>query len=154
MAYINPLTQADVKPERIDQGVDYAGAGTLVAIGRARIANVASDGAGWPGTFIDYELLTGPDAGCYVYYAEGVTPEPGLSVGQTVNAGQPVATIIPHYPTGIELGWAAGTGTKTYAGLRSPWTASDDLDNLATWAGKRFSAMIASLGGRPGKVEG
>jgi hypothetical protein len=153
-AYVNPLVGATVKPERIDQGVDYAGSGTLGAIGQARIAYVATANAGWPGAFIEYELLAGPDAGCYVYYAEGVTPEPGLTVGERVTAGQRVATIIPDYPTGIELGWAAGTGTKTYAGLTSQWTTRDDEDDIASEPGKRFSRLISSLGGPPGKVEG
>ena len=30
--YVNPLARARVTPERIDQGVDYAGSGTLSAI--------------------------------------------------------------------------------------------------------------------------
>jgi hypothetical protein len=66
---------------------------------------VATSGTGWPGAFIEYRLLDGPDAGVYVYYPEGVIPEPGLRPGQTVAAGQALASIIPHYETGIELGW-------------------------------------------------
>ena len=150
--YVNPLGRAVVRPERIDQGVDYAGVGKLAAIGTARITELASY-AGWPGTFIEYRLLDGADAGCYVYYAEGVTPAPGLHVGQTVTAGQPIATIIPVYPTGIELGWGAGTGTKAYALVAKQWTAADDQNNVATAAGKSFSSLVAALGGPRGKVE-
>jgi murein DD-endopeptidase MepM/ murein hydrolase activator NlpD len=152
--YTNPLAGAAVKPERIDQGVDYAGSGTLVAIGAGRITYLATTNSGWPGAFIEFQLLGGADAGCYVYYAEGVIPADGLAVGQTVAAGQPIATIIPNYPTGIELGWGSGRGTKAYAKVTGHWTTTDDQDNVATAAGQSFSALIAALGGPPGKVEG
>jgi hypothetical protein len=143
-----------VKPERIDQGVDYAGSGTLAAIGAARITYVATSNTGWPGSFIEYRLLDGADAGCDVYYAEGVNPVPGLRVGQTVAAGQAVARIISGWATGIELGWGAGTSTTTYAAKAHEWNAISDESSTASAAGKSFSALIASLGGPPGKVEG
>ncbi len=152
--YTNPLAGATVKPERVDQGVDYAGSGTLEAIGRGRITYLATSNTGWPGAFIEYQLSGGADAGCYVYYAEGVIPADGLSVGQTVSAGQTLATIIPKYPTGIELGWGSGKSTKAYAKLAGQWSPTDDEDNIATAAGNSFSALIEALGGPPGKVEG
>lgn len=142
--YVNPLAHASVTPERIDQGVDYAGTGTLTAIGDARIIYVGITGTGWPGAFIEYQLLNGPDAGRYVYYAEGVRPSSGISVGRTVGAGQPVATLIPGWSTGIEIGWAAGIGTETYA-------AEHGEHSYPTPAGESFSALIASLGGPPGR---
>jgi hypothetical protein len=152
--YVNPLEAAIVEPERIDQGVDYAGIGKLVAIGAGRITDIASDNSGWPGAFIEYQLLNGADAGCYVYYAEGVTPADGLRVGDTISAGEPLATIIPVYPTGIEIGWGAGIRTKAYAKVAGQWDPADDEDNIASAAGKSFSALIAALGGPPGKDEG
>jgi hypothetical protein len=152
--YVNPLGEAHVRAERIDQGVDYAGAGTLVAIGDARITYVASTATGWPGSFIEYRLLDGPEAGCYVYYAEGVNPAGGLRVGETVAAGQPIASIIRGWPTGIELGWGAGVSTATYAAERHQWSAESDRDSVASPAGRSFSALVASLGGPPGRVEG
>ncbi|MBV8219838.1 MAG: hypothetical protein JO325_15350 [Solirubrobacterales bacterium] len=152
--YVNPLQSAIVNPERVDQGVDYAGVGKLVAIGSGRITRLATDGSGWPGTFIQYQLLSGADSGCYVYYAEGVVPADGLRVGDTVSPGEPIATIIPNYPTGIELGWGGATGTKTYAKVAGQWSASDDQDNVASAPGRSFSALIAALGGPPGKLEG
>jgi murein DD-endopeptidase MepM/ murein hydrolase activator NlpD len=99
--YVNPLAGARVRAERIDQGVDYAGSGALVAIGGAMVTDVTTTDTGWPGAFIEYRLLDGPDAGCYVYYAEGVNPAAGLRIGQTVSAGQPIASIIRGWPTGI-----------------------------------------------------
>lgn len=152
--YANPLLGATVKPERIDQGVDYAGAGTLVAIGAATVTYVGTSNTGWPGAFIEFKLLAGADAGCYVFYAEGVVPVDGLSVGQQLAAGQPVATIIPKWPTGIELGWGSGRATKAYAKVAGQWTPEDDRDNIATPAGRSFSDLIAALGGPPGIVEG
>ncbi len=152
--YVNPLARAHVIPERIDQGVDYAGSGSLVAIGAAKVTYIGTAGTGWPGTFVEYRLLNGADGGCYVYYAEGVTPAPGLHVGQRVRAGQGIATIIPFYETGIEIGWGAGSSTTSYAAKARQWTARDDADNIPSEAGANFSALIASLGGPPGKMEG
>jgi murein DD-endopeptidase MepM/ murein hydrolase activator NlpD len=152
--YVNPLRGAHVRPERIDQGVDYAGSGTLVAIGGATVTYVETAGTGWPGSFIEYRLLDGPDVGCYVYYAEGVNPAANLRVGETVAAGQPIATIVRGWSTGIELGWGAGVSTATYAAETHQWSATSDEDNVPSTAGKSFSALIAALGGPPGKVEG
>jgi hypothetical protein len=152
--YVNPLAGDVLTGERIDQGVDYAGSGALTAIGAARVTYVGTSGTGWPGAFIEYRLLDGPDAGCFIYYAEGITPAPGLHAGQTVPAGQLLANIIPGWSTGIELGWGAGDSTKTYAAKAGKWSASDDADSIASEAGKRFSALIVSLGGPAGRVEG
>ena len=119
--YVNPLAGARVKPERIDMGVDYAGIWALVAIGGAtHVRGHVADR--WPGAFIEYRLLGGPDAGRYVYYAEGVIPAPRLHVGETVAAGQAIARIIPYYPTGIELGSGADANTKTHAEAAGQWT--------------------------------
>jgi hypothetical protein len=152
--YVNPLASATVRPKRIDQGVDYKGSGTLTAIGPGTITEVALTETGWPGAFIEYRLTAGPAAGCFVFYAEGVTPAPGLAVGQAVRAGQPIATIIAGYPAGIEIGWGAGVGTETLAAQRGEWSSRNDSDSIPTGTGRSFSALIASLGGPPGKVGG
>lgn len=152
--YVNPLAGAHVKPERIDQGVDYAGSGTLGAIGAATITYAATADTEWPGSFVEYRLLDGPEVGCYVYYAEGVNPLAGLRVGETVAPGQPIARIVPGWLTGIELGWGAGVSTATYAAETHEWSATSDQDSVPSAAGKSFSALIAALGGPPGRVEG
>ena len=154
IGYVNPLAGAAVTPKRIDQGVDYAGSGTLTAIGAATVTSIATSDTGWPGAFIEYQLLGGPESGCFVFYAEGVTPAEGLHVGETIRAGQAVAAIIPNYSSGIEIGWGADDGTKTYAAKMGEWSATAEQDNIPTAAGKSFSSLIASLGGPPGKVEG
>jgi hypothetical protein len=151
--YVNPLAHASVTPERIDQGVDYAGSGPLDALGDGQITYVGTSNTGWPGAFIEFRLLNGPDSGRYVYYAEDVTPAQGLHVGQTVSAGQAIATIYQG-SDGIEIGWGAGVGTETYAAAHGQWSPSDDADSVPTPSGESFSALIASLGGPPGKVEG
>jgi hypothetical protein len=152
--YVNPLREAKVTAERIDQGVDYAGTGKLLAIGGGRITYVATTATGWPGAFIEYRLQSGPDAGCFVYYAEGVQPPGWLHVGQEVHRGQGIAYIVPGWSTGIEIGWGAGRGTRTYAERIGRWTPVDDAENVATRAGRSFSALVADLGGPAGKDEG
>ncbi len=151
--YVNPLAQATLISERIDMGVDYAGTGRLLALGAGRITYVGTSGTGWPGAFVEYRLLNGPDAGCFVYYAEGVRPASWLHVGETVHAGQGIAYVIPGWDTGMEIGWGAGRSTRTYAQLSGTWTPSEDAEDVATRAGRSFSALIADLGGPPGKVE-
>ncbi len=152
--YANPLAHAKVRGERVDQGVDYAGTGSLSAVGAGRVTYVGTSGTGWPGAYLQYRLLDGPNAGCYVYYAEGVTPLPSVQVGDTVTPGETLATIIPGWPTGVEVGWGSGDSTKTYAAKDGGWTAQQDADSHASAAGKSFSALIAALGGPPGKIEG
>jgi hypothetical protein len=152
--YVNPVARANVVPERIDQGVDYAGSGSLTAMGAGQITSVQATNSGWPGAFIAYRLLNGADKGCYVFYAEGITPAPGLYVGEIVSPGQVLATIVPKSSTGIEIGWAAGQGSKTYAAEAGEWSPIHEANNIPSAAGLYFSALIASLGGPPGKVEG
>jgi hypothetical protein len=151
--YVNPLRDAKATPERIDQGVDYAGTGKLVAIGSGRITYIGTAGTGWPGAFIEYRLQSGPDAGCFVYYAEGVQPPKWLRVGQAIHRGQGIAYIIPGWSSGLEIGWGAGRSTRTYADRFGRWTPSDDADDVASRAGRSFSALVADLGGPAGKVE-
>ena len=149
-SYVNPLAGARVTPERIDQGVDYSGSGILSAIGDGKVTYVGTSGTGWPGAFVEYQLTGGPDSGRYVYYAESISPAAGLHVGQTVRAGQPIASI----NGGIEIGWGSGVGTQPAAQADGQWSGGADAGNVASADGKSFSALIAQLGGPPGKVEG
>jgi murein DD-endopeptidase MepM/ murein hydrolase activator NlpD len=147
--YVNPLANAQVTPERIDQGVDYAGTGSLGAIGPGVVTQVVPTGSGWEGEgYVEYKLTAGPYAGKSVFYAEGVTPT--VSVGQTLSAGQQVATLIPGSPHGIEIGWAAGKGEQAYASAYG----GGYTEGQPTAAGKAFSDLVASLGGPAGLTEG
>jgi hypothetical protein len=152
--YVNPLADARVTAERVDQGVDYAGSGTLVALGAGRVTYVGTSGTGWPGAFLEYQLSNGADAGCFVYYAEGIKPAAGMRAGDQIRAGQTLATIIPGWSSGVEIGWGAGVSTKTYAAKRHQWNAARDANSVASAAGKSFSALVAALGGPAGRIEG
>ena len=152
--YVNPLARASVTPRRIDQGVDYAGSGTLATLGPARITYLATVDTGWPGAFVEYQLLSGPEAGCYVYYAEGLTPVQGLYVGETMAAGQAIATILPGSSPGIEVGWGANDGTRSYAAEIGQWSDTHEADDIPSAAGLYFSSLIGALGGPPGRIEG
>ncbi len=148
--YVNPLADANLTPERIDQGVDYSGSGTLGALGNGKVTYVGTSGTGWPGAFVEYQLTDGADAGRYVYYAESISPAAGLHVGQTLRAGQPIASI----HGGIEIGWGSGVGSQPAAQADGQWSGGSDAGNHASPDGKSFSALVAQLGGPPGKVEG
>src|SRR5207237_2954334 len=103
--YANPLRDITaLTPERIDQGVDYAGFGSIYAIGNGVVLNTVQ--GGWPGgTFIAYRLTDGPARGLVVYAAEDI--EPSVQVGDTVTPN----TALGHRyagPGGREMGWAGG----------------------------------------------
>jgi hypothetical protein len=147
--YVNPLANASVRAERIDQGVDYSGSGTIGALGPGVVTQVVPSGSGWEGGgFVEYKLTAGPYAGQYVFAAEGLTPT--VSVGQTLSPGQPIATIIPGSSTGIEMGFGAGVGESAYASRYGGGYSEGQL----TAAGQAFSNLLASLGAPAGLTEG
>jgi hypothetical protein len=147
--YVNPLANASVRAERIDQGVDYSGSGTIGALGPGVVTQVVPSGSGWEGGgYVEYKLTAGPYAGRYVYAAEGVTPT--VSVGQALSAGQPVATIVPGSSTGVEMGFASGNGESSYASVYGGGYSEGQL----TAAGQAFSNLIGSLGAPAGLTEG
>jgi murein DD-endopeptidase MepM/ murein hydrolase activator NlpD len=103
--YQNPLREVSgLVPERVDMGVDFAGAGPVYAIGAGVVIQAKGCCSGWPGGgWITYQLTDGPAVGEVVYLAEDVSPD--------VQAGQKVApgTVIAHMyvgSDGIETGWA------------------------------------------------
>ena len=141
--YANPLAGASVRAERIDAGVDYAGTGTVGAIARGVITKVVPAAqAGWDGgDYVEYKVTQpGPLFGRSIYVAEGIAPD--VKVGQRLNAGDPIARLIPGSSTGIETGWASGGASDTALG---------QFDGThSTAAGKSFSDLISSLGGPAG----
>lgn len=103
--YQNPLRQiSGLLPERVDMGVDFAGAGPVYAIGAGVVIQAKACCSGWPGGgWITYQLTDGPAVGEVVYLAEDVIP--AVQAGQKVTPG----TVIGHMYTGsdgIETGWA------------------------------------------------
>lgn len=143
--YANPLANATVTPERIDQGVDYTGTGVYDALGAGTITQAGvGPGTGWPGHggFVEELLSSGPLAGKTFYYAEGV--DPTVKVGQKVRAGQEIATLSADQSTGTELGFG-GPGTSTFAATHGGYSGSG-----ATAAGVAASDLIHHLGGPAG----
>lgn len=142
--YVNPLSKvANLVAERIDQGADFGGSGPVIAIGDAVITE--TNGGGWPGgPFMSYRLTSGPFAGRYVYVAENITPS--VSVGQTVRAGQQIATMFDG-GAGIETGWAAPGGFQPLS--QTPAAGSINGANLppgGTAIGNDFDTFLHSLG--------
>ncbi len=152
IGYVNPFrNSSSLVPQRVDQGVDYDGAGPIEAIGNATIEYIApAPSIGWPGHwYIAYRLDDGADAGKWVYVAEDVAPYPGVQVGERVAAGQPVATFTPDQSSGIETGWALPD-----PGYPGPVASSYYHEGERTAAGQAFSDLLSSLGAPGGCVEG
>ena len=133
-------------PERVDQGVDYAGFGPIYAIGNGVVLTTSVPG--WPGgTFIVYRLTDGPAAGLVVYVAEDINPsvQAGASVTSNTVLGQIYAG-----PDGIETGWAdpsalGNTMARTYGQFNG--------SNSSAF-GANFSQLLQSLGAPGGIMAG
>lgn len=134
--YVNPIG-AGLTWGRIDEGVDFAGAGPLYALGDGVILSVYN--AGWPGgTYILLHLTgAGALAGRYVYYAENIAPAVGT--GQRVTAGQQIGYARGAYPY-IEIGW--GTSTPGIAAAAYHYT-----EGVPTAEGQSFASLLHSLAG-------
>lgn len=160
-AYVNPLKAvANLKPSRIDMGVDYSGSGPILALGRAKIVLATDRRAGpescWgktcvppPGDMIVYRLLEGRFAGKYVYVVENITVE--VRAGQTVNAGQRIATLHEGSPN-LEIGWSSGHGVQTLAVARGHQCACRDPGGWSSIEGRNFNALLVWLGAPSGYV--
>jgi murein DD-endopeptidase MepM/ murein hydrolase activator NlpD len=142
--YANPLRGLSaLSPERIDQGVDYSGFGPIYAIGNGVVVSTVN--GGWPGgTFIAYRLTDGPAAGLTVFAAEDI--QPTVQVGQTVTPNTVLGQVYEG-PTGIETGWADGSGNgDTMARTYGQFQGSN-----STAFGYNFSRLLQSVGA-PGGV--
>jgi hypothetical protein len=143
--YLNPLRAVSgLVPERVDQGVDFAGTGPVYAIGDAVVTDAMGASSGWPGGgWVSYQLTDGPDAGLVVYVAEDVTP--------TVQAGQHVssATVIANMYNGgdgIETGWAAAQTSLTAESQMPEAGGIGAGGPFPTMAGLSFDGLLQSLG--------
>jgi hypothetical protein len=147
--YANPLRSvSNLGAERVDEGVDYSGAGPIYALGDGIVTSTVGN---WPdGTFISYRLTDGPAAGKTVYVAENVTPT--VAVGQTVSLNTVVGTLHNAYPD-MEIGWAADSHGDTMAAQAGQWTAADDAASKPTAYGVNFNQLLTSLGASPGILE-
>ena len=136
-AYVNPFSQGDWSPGRIDMGVDMIPdhREPIRAIGAARILGSTSH-SGWPGgRYLWYQLISGTHKGEIVYVAEHLRKL--VPAGRRVAAGQPVATALPGSPW-IETGWADEYGVTR----ASPCYKEGD----ATHLGKTFARFLYRVG--------
>ena len=147
--YENPLRAvAGIRPERVDEGVDYGGSGPIYALGDGVITSTAGS---WPdGTFISYRLSDGPAAGKMVYVAENVTPT--VTVGQSVTLNTVIGILNNAYPD-MEIGWAADSYGDTMAAQAGQWTSADDAASLPAAYGVNFNNLLVSLGAPSGVLE-
>jgi hypothetical protein len=158
---VNPLREvAKLEPSRIDMGVDYSGSGPILALGRAKIVLATDKLAGpescWgktcvppPGDMIVYRLLAGPFAGKYVYVVEHITI--GVKVGETVTAGEKIATLHEGSPN-LEMGWASGHGAQTLAAARGHQGRGSDPGSWSSIEGRNFNSLMVWLGAPSGYV--
>ena len=144
--YDNPLRSVTgLTPERVDEGVDYAGSGPIYALGDGVVTSTTGS---WPGgAFISYRLTNGPAAGKMVYVAENLTPT--VSVGQTVTVNTVVGILHNAYPD-MEIGWAADRYGDTMAAVAGQWTAADDSASVPSAYGVNFNSLLVSLGAPSG----
>jgi hypothetical protein len=160
--YVNPLREVSgLTPRRIDLGVDYAGWGPLLAIGRGVVTTASNTDDGpsscwaiscWPGGgIVVYRLLDGPFAGKYVYVAEHITVY--VRAGQTVNAGQQIATLHTGYPWS-EWGWAAGGGPEAMAMATGHRCTCSDPGGWSTIEGRDMNHLLVQLGAPSGFLQG
>jgi hypothetical protein len=153
--YANPLKDANVTPERIDMGVDYAGTGHYSAIAKGVITTWAPGGWGKYGNYLQYEITEpGTLHGVTIYYAEGI--DSNRNVGDTFKAGEWLCNLIPGWHSGTELGFAGSKGgTDTWANeFGGGWTPAQDAANDTTRAGLAFSRLVQQLGGPGGRPPG
>jgi hypothetical protein len=162
-SYANPLAEiSGLEPSRIDMGVDYVGAGPILAIGRAKVLQATDRTTGpescWgktcspaPGDWIVYRLLDGPFAHKFVYVVENITIL--VKPGQLVRAGQQIAILHEGSPN-LELGWAAGrpTGAWTLAAWRGPQCACADPGGWSSIEGRNFNTLLTWLGAPSGSL--
>ena len=143
--YVDPLEHAmGITWERTDQGVDASmtPGSPIVALGDCQVKLIVPFYAGQPA--IVCELLDGQLAGDWWYVAEQVTPQVG--VGQTVEAGQQIATYAPS-GTAIETGWWEPNGGY-------PLGHDGYNEGLATVAGADFRYLLNQLGAGAGSGAG
>lgn len=159
--YVNPLRDVSgLTRRRIDLGVDYAGSGPLLAIGRGRVTFASNTDSGppscwaiscWPGGgIVVYRLLDGPFAGRYVYVAEHISVV--VRTGQILRPGQKIATLHVGYPWS-EWGWAAGPGPEALAMTDGHRCPCSDPGGWSTIDGRDMNRLLVALGAPSGYAQ-
>ncbi len=128
-----------LRAERIDQGVDYGGAGPIYAMGPGTIDLFRNrTDSGWPGgTFMSYKLTAGPAAGKEIYLAENIDLDTTLSSGSFVYSGTVLGTLVNASPDS-ESGWGvAGEGVTAEYGCYT--------EGCMTPLGVNFNELLVAL---------
>ncbi len=143
-SYRNPLRGVSgLVPERIDDGVDFAGTGPVYALGDAIVTGATGSNFGWPGGgWITYRLTSGPGVGLMVYVAEDIIP--AVVVGQRVSPATVIGTMFSG-GDGIETGWAQQTGLSAESELPEAGGIGG-LGPFPTRIGVDFDELLQSLG--------
>jgi hypothetical protein len=157
--YKNPLRDvAGLREYRQDMGVDYAcgSESPIYAIGPGEITRVDPfpSANGWPwdndhpddGAIICYQITQGPAKDDCVYLSEHVKLNQNLKVGDKVDAGTRLGTLLPGFAN-CEMGWADFNGFSAEA--RSYYHSGD-----RTTHGANFGAFMKALGAPQGLFEG
>jgi murein DD-endopeptidase MepM/ murein hydrolase activator NlpD len=149
-SYVNPFSQIpNLKPLRIDMGVDYSGSGPVLALGSGTV--FTTSGPGWPGGgFVGITLDSGRFSGLSYFVAESVRAT--VRVGQHVQPGQQIATMF-NGPSAIETGWATGQGDQPLA-LTLGQQAPGDPGGWTSAAGLSFDRLLVSVGAVSGIPQG
>jgi hypothetical protein len=165
--YENPLRSVQqLRPERIDQGVDFGGQGPVYALGDGTITNLTNSGWNYGGydAFIVEHLSAGAAAGKYVYVAEACVPTQQLV--QAFGSGQPVkvnsktviCNMINPSSTGIETGWANSVGSTTESQMPEAGSISGASAcigvSIPTLIGLNYNNLLTSLGAPSGLNQG
>jgi murein DD-endopeptidase MepM/ murein hydrolase activator NlpD len=144
--YLNPFRNVSgLIPERIDQGVDFSGAGPVYALGDGVVTNAVAYSPGWSGGWITYQLTDGPAQGLTVYLAENITPT--VQVGQAVTAYTVVGDMF-NGALGIESGWSQSTGLSAESQLAEAGGIGG-LGPFPTAMGSNYDALLISVGVPP-----
>lgn len=155
---VNPFSQAkNLGPERIDMGVDYAAsAGSpILAMCNAKVLGAAASGTGWVSPVntqacVYLQITSGPYSGKTYYVCEDIAPT--VTTGETVTAGQEIATFLPS-PTGLETGWGSGAPYGALATQLHQECTGSDPGCWSTAAGVSFNKFLVSTGAPSGIFE-
>jgi hypothetical protein len=138
--YCNPFRALkNIVPERIDQGVDYGGAGPIYAMGPGTVdVYFNRDDSGWPGgTFVSYKVTAGPASGKVIYLAENIDLNTALHSGSYVFSGTVLGTQVDASPES-ESGW--GIQGAGYTAEYSCYT-----EGCMTALGVNFNDLLVCL---------
>jgi murein DD-endopeptidase MepM/ murein hydrolase activator NlpD len=149
--YVNPFSLVrNLKPLRIDMGVDYSGSGPVLALGSGTV--FGTSGPDWPGGgFVGITLDSGRLSGLSYFLAEDVKAT--VRVGQHVRAGQRIAVMFDG-PAGIETGWAVGHGDQPLAWGLGQQKKNGPPGEWTTAAGLSFDRVLVSVGATSGIPQG